>query len=260
MHCLIIDNNPTTVLGLQILIDRQFPNWKLSIAPSCEAALALVQDTLREPIDLVLVDLLPTAANGVAPIAQLRAVLAARAAARLPMLCDIGCVTRVKRHDIAAGTPAASNDSLAPIVSMIGQAMQLVHPGDSGNARAPQPAPDDDVRLTARQKDIVQLVMAGYSNKRIANSLNLSYGTVKNYMFDLMRKFGVTSRLELAIRCQGRHQSASRGDAGTAARAPCPAGTAGHAPRCYPGYGYLTPKPLSLALGLSVVPELRRAA
>lgn len=250
MHCLIIDSNPATVLGLQAFIEKQLPSWKLTIATSCEAALVLVRDVLREPIDLVLVDLLPTAANGVALIAQLREVLTARPATRLPMLCDIGFVTRAKRHDIAARTHGACNDSLVRIVSVIGQAMQLVHPQDSGTARTPEPAPDDGVRLTARQKDVMQLVMAGYSNKRIANSLNLSYGTVKNYMFDLMRKFGVTSRLELAIRCRERHQSAFRTETGSPS----------HMPRSYPGHGYATPRPLLLARGLNMVPERWRTA
>ena len=56
------------------------------------------------------------------------------------------------------------------------------------------------IKLNSRQRDVVRLVLEGYSNKKIANTLNLSYGTVKNYMFNLMRLLSVNSRLEMAIK------------------------------------------------------------
>jgi DNA-binding NarL/FixJ family response regulator len=46
----------------------------------------------------------------------------------------------------------------------------------------------------------VDLLVTGYSNKEIARTLNLSYGTVKNYMFDLMRLLNARSRLELVAK------------------------------------------------------------
>jgi DNA-binding NarL/FixJ family response regulator len=65
--------------------------------------------------------------------------------------------------------------------------------------------------FTSRQRDIFDLLLAGHSNKMIGYILNLSYGTVKNYMFDLMRLLSVKSRLELVTKIranqyQGRHE------------------------------------------------------
>ncbi|MBI3774838.1 MAG: hypothetical protein HY273_04670 [Gammaproteobacteria bacterium] len=54
--------------------------------------------------------------------------------------------------------------------------------------------------LTNRQRDIIDLLLIGCSNKQIATKLNLSYGTVKNYLFDLMRLLNVRSRLELVVK------------------------------------------------------------
>lgn len=63
------------------------------------------------------------------------------------------------------------------------------------------------VSLTPRQEDLVRLLLAGYSNKRIAYELGLSVGTVKNYMFDLMRLVSVRSRFELAMLLSSRGQA-----------------------------------------------------
>ncbi|PFH07826.1 DNA-binding NarL/FixJ family response regulator [Collimonas sp. PA-H2] len=54
--------------------------------------------------------------------------------------------------------------------------------------------------LTARQKDLIDLLLQGYSNKKIAHALNLSYGTVKNYMSTLMQMMSARSRLEMAMK------------------------------------------------------------
>ncbi|MET0267707.1 MAG: helix-turn-helix transcriptional regulator, partial [Duganella sp.] len=56
------------------------------------------------------------------------------------------------------------------------------------------------LRFTPRQRDILDLLLIGYSNKQIACALNLSCGTVKNYMFELMRITAVSSRLEMAMK------------------------------------------------------------
>ncbi|MFC3374384.1 helix-turn-helix transcriptional regulator [Rugamonas sp. CCM 8940] len=57
--------------------------------------------------------------------------------------------------------------------------------------------------MTNRQKELIALLLEGQSNKAIARTLDLSYGTVKNYIFDLMRLLGVKSRLELVTKVRG---------------------------------------------------------
>ena len=55
------------------------------------------------------------------------------------------------------------------------------------------------LNLTKREEQIVNLVMQGYSNKRIANKLSLSEKTVKNHLGVIFKKLGISSRLQLAI-------------------------------------------------------------
>ena len=60
---------------------------------------------------------------------------------------------------------------------------------DSGGA--PQPSADN---LTPRQREVLQLLVQGKSNKEIARTLDLGEGTVKVHMSALFRSLGASSR------------------------------------------------------------------
>jgi DNA-binding NarL/FixJ family response regulator len=51
--------------------------------------------------------------------------------------------------------------------------------------------------LTSREEDVVLLVMDGLTNRDVASALSLSEHTVKNYLFHIFDKLGVSSRTEL---------------------------------------------------------------
>lgn len=53
--------------------------------------------------------------------------------------------------------------------------------------------------LTYRERQILALLAEGFSNKQIADNLNIAEGTVKVHMKALMRKLDVQSRLEAAL-------------------------------------------------------------
>jgi DNA-binding NarL/FixJ family response regulator len=54
-------------------------------------------------------------------------------------------------------------------------------------------------RLSPRELDILELVTAGYSNKRIAETYFLSLHTVRTHIQSILIKLGVHSKLEAAI-------------------------------------------------------------
>jgi len=54
--------------------------------------------------------------------------------------------------------------------------------------------------LSARQKEILGLLAVGKSNKEIAHELHITEGTVKQHLFTLFRKLGVTSRLKATLK------------------------------------------------------------
>lgn len=53
--------------------------------------------------------------------------------------------------------------------------------------------------LNLRELEILRLISKGYTNQEIANKLNLSVGTVKNYVTTILQKIGAKDRTEAAI-------------------------------------------------------------
>jgi len=61
------------------------------------------------------------------------------------------------------------------------------------------PTPSRKSVLTAREKDILELLAACKSNKVIANELGITDGTVKVHVKNLLRKLNLKSRIEAAV-------------------------------------------------------------
>jgi DNA-binding CsgD family transcriptional regulator len=62
--------------------------------------------------------------------------------------------------------------------------------------------------LTNREEQIVSLVATGLTNREIARELDLSDHTVKNYLFQIYEKLGISNRVELAL--YSRHSAELR--------------------------------------------------
>lgn len=54
-------------------------------------------------------------------------------------------------------------------------------------------------KLTRREESVVRLVVQGMVNREIADKLRLSEHTIKNYLFRIFDKLGVSNRVELAL-------------------------------------------------------------
>ncbi len=66
----------------------------------------------------------------------------------------------------------------------------------SGVAAAPQ---KKHFGLTPRELEIVGTIVAGYTNKDIAQKFSISEDTVKHHLTNIFDKLGVSTRLELAL-------------------------------------------------------------
>ena len=64
-------------------------------------------------------------------------------------------------------------------------------------AAAPPPAEES---LTERERDVIRLMAAGYSNKEIAHALGTAEGTIKNHVSNILSKFGVRDRTRAVLR------------------------------------------------------------
>ena len=66
-------------------------------------------------------------------------------------------------------------------------------------ASGTEPARPAGPHLSSREKQIVHLIQQAKSNKEIAYMLCLTVGTVKEYLYHIFRKPGVSNRTELAL-------------------------------------------------------------
>ena len=77
---------------------------------------------------------------------------------------------------------------------LLAELIQLVRAGGS----APGTAARSPFGLTAREREVLALVAAGYPNKEIARTCAVSEETVKHHLTRMFDKVGAANRLELA--------------------------------------------------------------
>jgi DNA-binding NarL/FixJ family response regulator len=68
--------------------------------------------------------------------------------------------------------------------------MQIFHP-------ATQMLPDPTLKLTQRQRDVVKLLEAGLSSRKVADEMGLSIFTVRNHIKAALKRLGVHSQADL---------------------------------------------------------------
>jgi two-component system nitrate/nitrite response regulator NarL len=68
--------------------------------------------------------------------------------------------------------------------------------------------PGVEQRMTKREADVVRWAVEGLSNREIARKLGLTEHTVKNYLFRIFDKLGVSNRVELVLSCLRQEETA----------------------------------------------------
>ena len=71
----------------------------------------------------------------------------------------------------------------------------------SERSAAPQDVPPT---FTAREEEVLRLLIAGQSNREIAGTLEIDEGTVKSHIGRLLRKVGVPNRTALSVQALNR--------------------------------------------------------
>lgn len=200
MNCLIVDSSPVTILGYSSILNNYFPQCQPHTVASLEAASAFVKSNANLDISFVLINV---------KVGELDVVNKVSDFLRLAAYYSLRCIVVADQRDdqLLPKFEACTlhgfllrDESIFNIV----QAINVVCGGGKYfHANKPSlvfQAQPEKLVFTERQKDVIDLLLMGYSNKKIASTLNLSQGTVKNYLFDLMRYMGVNSRLEIVFK------------------------------------------------------------
>ena len=69
----------------------------------------------------------------------------------------------------------------------------------TGALATPRLAADVEVPLTQRESEVLRQLAYGLTNKEIAQTLHISYETVKEHVQHILRKIGVTDRTQAAV-------------------------------------------------------------
>lgn len=87
----------------------------------------------------------------------------------------------------------------APIAGAVaGKLLEALRHGGVAPSRVGTGMTADEMSLTRREAEILQLITAGLSNKEIATRLTITEGTVKNHVHHALEKLHLTNRVQAA--------------------------------------------------------------
>lgn len=98
-----------------------------------------------------------------------------------------------KIHAVVSGQAIVSPDIALHLMRRLAQLSRQPFAGGWGSDGAPGLH-----ELTAREREVLSLIGAGYSNREIADSLVIGWGTVKNHVHNILKKLETSSRHEAA--------------------------------------------------------------
>lgn len=90
---------------------------------------------------------------------------------------------------VHAGEYWVGQESVSDLIQALRQ-MNTPYGGSAGRV---------DLGLTAREKQVIALIGAGYTNKDLARKLAISEHTAKHHLTNIFNKLGVSNRLELVL-------------------------------------------------------------
>lgn len=200
---IIIDDHPLLRKGIRQLIEDEDDLELVAEASGAEEGIRLA---LEHDPDLILLDLNMPETNGIEALKQLRAegvtarivmftvsdheedvVVALKSGADGYLLKDMEPEDLLEQLRQAALGKMVVSERLT---TLLAEALR--------NQRT-RPAGPDIANLTAREMQIMRLIAEGLSNKMIARRLDVTEGTVKVHVKNLLKKMQLRSRVEVAV-------------------------------------------------------------
>jgi len=204
IRILLADDHTVMRSGLRLLLERQ-PNLKV-VAEADDGREAVAMATAEKP-DVVVMDIAMPHLNGVEAARQIVNQRPETAVAILSMHSDESYVIR----SLKAGARAyllkdsAEADLLEAIraicegKSFFSPAVRRILKEDYMHQLEEMGAEDSYELLTTREREVLQLVAEGKSNKEVANLLNLSLYTVETHRTHILQKLNLHSVPELIL-------------------------------------------------------------
>lgn len=198
-HILVVDDHELVRIGLRTALAGRFAErFAVAEAGTLEEALVFLK-AHADDTAVLLLDLQLDDTRGLTGLRLVR-----RSFPSVPVVIVSGSDDpRIRReaalHGAAAYVPKASG--LGGVAGLLETVAGLTA-GDAPVSRPAPLAPDPAthaarMRLTDRQLQVLELVLAGHDNRAIADETGLVLGTVKNCVSAVFLAFNVRSRAEL---------------------------------------------------------------
>ncbi len=193
----VIEPDPLRLVGFRALFDTE---------PDFELISATTQSVVTEPM----IDLALLGSHGTQNLFDLMAGLKASRPGLRILVSGSGMDDETILKALAAGAKGYVDEAASPQEFV--QAIRIVHQGsvwaprrvlsmfiERVTASPGRIFPAGRVTFTDRERDVLEMLVAGRSNKEIGSALGIEERTVKAHVAKLMRKVGVQNRIALSV-------------------------------------------------------------
>ena len=195
---LLADDHNLILDGLCSLLESDF-----DLVGTVEDGRALLEAAERLKPDVIIMDISMPLLNGIEAARQLKKSVPQSKLVFLTMHGDVAYVKEALR--VGASGYLVKRSAAAELVTALHEVLKgrtyitpLVTKDMMKSFLDPTDEPDKlESRLTPRQREVLQLVAEGHSNKEIANILKVSTKTVEFHKYNLMQALGIRTTAEL---------------------------------------------------------------
>jgi NarL family two-component system response regulator LiaR len=200
IRVLIVDDHVVVRRGIQMFLDT---DPSIQIVGEAESGQDAVRKAKALQPDVILMDLVMPDGAGIEAIAEIKRSIPN---AKIIVLTTFGDESRAKAA-MEAGADGyllkdADGEALLQAIQAVRRGDMPIHPHVALHLvknYAERRGTGGIKYLTEREKEVLQLVAQGLSNKAIARALHLSPGTVKVHVSNILSKLEVSSRTEACV-------------------------------------------------------------
>lgn len=200
IRVLLVDDQRIIREGLRSLLEAK-PD--LEIVGEAENGQVALEQSLSLKPDVVLMDVRMPVMDGVAAIRALHQQLPETKVLVLTTFDDDEYVSQSMRYGakgyLLKDTPS---EELAEAIRAVNKGYTQLGPGLFEKAITTAPTvqtPPQLAALTPREREVLQLIAAGRSNREIAQALYISERTVKNHVNSILNRLNLRDRTQAAI-------------------------------------------------------------
>jgi DNA-binding NarL/FixJ family response regulator len=198
----IVEDNKTTREGLETIVNLS-PDYRcVCVCPTAEDALKIIP---KHKPDVVLMDIQLPNMSGVECVVRLKELLPSVQVVMVTVYEDPDRIFRALRagasgYLLKRATPeqvlGAIRDVLAGGVPMSAEIARKV----IGHFQTQATTTAEVENLTAREREVLELVVHGFSNKEIAERLSITVDAIRWHLKHIYQKLHVHSRTEAALK------------------------------------------------------------